>query len=246
MKFQVTSRLELNLFKVRTNTEFVTNFAIKNRIPAIVTAPENLAALLAYREARRGQFKVICALDFPRGNNFAMDKIYRSDADFVAADGFEVLLSRNRTGVELRNEMKAIYEFLKMNVPHGEIRWCIGMSGRSEEEISSILGSMSTFPPSFVRTDQDLVLPESVGPNEHSTRVDMVRSKVPFPIKVSGNINWETFKALKDNKFIKRFDVSVEQAESLLREIDQEMRGVQNALTLSDHSRIGSETNPTV
>lgn len=217
MKFQVTAKLEVNLLNSKTNPEYVSDFLIKNRIPAVVTSPEYVTQMVLSRAARRGQYKIICALDFPLGAKFALDKIFHAHPDMASADGYEILLTRNRRGIESKNEMKALYEFLKMNNSFAEIRWCLGALTRNEEDVLSILKNMSGFPPSFVRTDSHLVSPR-VSIELHKKHVDLVSAQVPYPIKVSGNVDLETINALKG---VKRFDVSIEQAEALIKEIEK-------------------------
>tara|TARA_R100001244_G_scaffold25113_2_gene25485 strand:+ start:132299 stop:133069 length:771 start_codon:yes stop_codon:yes gene_type:complete len=222
MKPQLTSKLELNLFNERTSADFVCDFAIKHRIPVIVALPEFIPQLLTRRMIRSGQFKIIAAIDFPKGANFAMDKIYRSNVDFAAADGFEILLSPGRTQIETRNEMKTIYEFIKMNNALLEVRWCVNGATTTEEELEGILKNMKVFPPSHLRIDSNLASPQ-IDLEKQTRLAEIVSDNVPFPIKVSGNVNLETMLALQGSKNVRRFDVSLKQAESLVREINKEV-----------------------
>ena len=95
MIHQITSKLELNLLNQRTSPEFVCDFAIKHRIPAIVIPPDLVAPVLTRRMIRSGQFKIIVALDFPNGKNFAMDKLYRNG---VIDRDWETLEQRDLVG----------------------------------------------------------------------------------------------------------------------------------------------------
>lgn len=217
MKFQVTGKLEINLLNSKTDPGFVSDFLVKNRVPTVISAPEYIAQLITHRAARRGQYKIICALDFPVGNKFALDKIYHAHPDLAAADGYEILLTRGRSGIESRNEMKALYEFLKMNNAMLDVRWCLDALTRRDEETISILKNMTGFPPSFVRIDSNLVTPKA-SIEEHRRLIDLVREHVPFPVKVCGNVNLKTIEALDD---VKKFDVSLEQAEALVKEVEK-------------------------
>jgi hypothetical protein len=208
--------LEVNLLDSKTSPEFVADFLIKNRVPVIVTAPEYIAHLIAYRAARRGQYKIICALDFPKGNNFAMDKIYRTHPDLAAADGYDILLTNRKSGVESKNEMKALYEFFKLNNSFADIRWCIGGLTRSNDDIVNILDGMDKYPPSLVRMDNHLVTPKATD-ERHSELISLVKDSVPFPLKLSGNVSLKTIETF-DN--VKRFDVSIEQAMAIVKEIE--------------------------
>ena len=225
MLYQVTSKLELNLLNPVSNPQYAVNFAIKYRIPVIVTTSEYLAPILAHKIARAGQFKIICAVDYPKGDSFAMAKFKNLHSDFVAADGYEFLLSPNRSEVELRNEMKTIKEFINRQNPASELRWCLGAYTRSDEYLESMLKDMSKFPVSYVRTDQHLTMP-SIKENQREKVVETVKSKVPFPIKVSGNIDYKSLESLinfkvNDNIAIKRFDINLQQAKEIVKVLEE-------------------------
>lgn len=217
MKFQITSKLEVNLLDSTKNAEFVSDFLVKNRIPVIVASPEYIAHLVAYRAARRGQYKIICALDFPGGTNFAMDKIYRSNRDLASADGYDILLTNRRNEIESNNEMKTLHSFFKMNNSFVDIRWCLGALTRSDNDITKILASVKKYPPSYIRTDNHLVT-HLATLEKHKEIVAKISEAVPFPIKVSGNIDLEMIQALSGS--VSRFDVSIDQAASIIKEIE--------------------------
>lgn len=209
---QILSKLELNILDAKTKPEYVSDFVLKNRIPAIVASPEYVAQLSAQRAVRRGQYKIICALDFPRGENFSMDKVWRSNPDLVEADGFDILVSIKRSEIEIGNEMKALYEFLKMNKPMSEIRWCLRMHTAPEESLK-IIKHIKNYSPTFVRVDPHLSLPK-LGVKKHKDHLKTVSELTPFPIKVSGNVDLSLIEKLTKAK---RFDVSLEQAEAIVK-----------------------------
>lgn len=216
MNSQITSRLEINLLDATTSPQKVSEFAIKYKIPAIVASPEYVAPLAAHRAMMGGQYKIISALDFPKGANFAMDKLFRANPDFVAADGFEVLLTSNISEIQSKNEMKSIHSYLKANRPLSEIRWVLKMNTSELSESEGILKNMSKFPPSFVRVDPHLETPQA-SVEKFKKQVEKVGEVVPFPIKLSGNIDLKYLEALKDLKGVKRFDVSMKQAEAIVQ-----------------------------
>jgi len=225
MKFQITSKLELNLMNSGTNPTYVTDFAIKNRIPAVVTPPGFVGPLNVQRSIKAGQFKIICTLDFQKGNSFAMDKFRDIDPDFRMADGFEILLCRERSEIETRNEMKVLYEFLRQIDPTLEIRWCLGMYSRPEQQAIGALKVMRGWPPSFVRTDPHLIIP-NVNGDRHVAAATLIKSnEVPYPIKVSGNIDLSTIETvLAADTNIKRFDVSIEQAVAIVKAAERKIQ----------------------
>ena len=212
---QILSKLELNVLDARTKPEYVSDFVLKNRIPAIVASPEYVAQLSAQRAVRRGQYKIICALDFPRGDNFSMDKVWRSNPDLVEADGFDILVSSGRSEIEVGNEMKALYEFLKMNKRQAEIRWCLRMHSAPEESLKAIK-HIKSFSPTFVRVDPHLEL-QSLSLDDHKKGIKIISDLTPFPIKVSGNVDVALIEELSKERGVKRFDVSLEQAEAIVK-----------------------------
>lgn len=220
MKFQVTGKLELNLFNVNANIQTISDLVLKNRIPAIVTDPSYLPMLLVNRAAMGGKYKLIASIDFLKGKAFAIDKLKRA-GDFSGADGCEILLSPDRSEIELRNELKSIHEFLKLQNKLFEIRWCLGCYNRPFQNTLDILGGMKSYPPSYVRLDQHLELP-NLDKDKHLAMIESVREHVPFNIKVSGNVNLELIKALSDVKGVARFDVNPKQLQEILIQLKSE------------------------
>lgn len=228
MDFQVTSRLELNVVKASTNAQWVADAATRYRIPAIVAEPSYVAPLMTYRSMSGSRYKIICAIDFPAGQNFAMDKLKRSNPDFTAADGFEILISDNRSEIELRNEMKSLYEFIKMQNRLLEIRWCLGAYHRDPSNLEHAVRSMSKYPPSYVRVDSHVDLPK-VTLEQHEQAIDQIREQVHYPIKISGNVDLDLFNKLKSKAA--RFDVNVDQLNKIVYDLG----------TVEDESR---QSNP--
>lgn len=224
MDFQVTSRLELNVVKASTNTQHVADLASRYRIPALVVEPSYVAPLMTYRSMSGSRYKIICAIDFPTGQNFAMDKLKRSNPDFTAADGFEILLSNDRSEVELRNEMKSLYEFIKMQNRLLEIRWCLGAYHRNESNLEYAVRNMVKYPPSYVRVDSHVDLPK-VELEQHEQAINSIREQVQYPIKVSGNVDLELFKKLETK--VARFDVNVDQLNQIVYDLGATV-GIEN------------------
>ncbi len=217
MMYSITSKLEINLMSGKDDPAFVANFAQKHRCPTIVTRPEYVAPLMAHRAAHHGQYLIVTAIDFPTGKSFAMDKFRSLSDDFLAGDGFEILLTDNKTQIESQNEIKALYEFLKRMNQISEIRFVLGAYTRSREQLMSYISGMKKYPPRWIRLDQHLILP-NIAIGHHSGMVEMVKTHLPYPIKVSGNVDLETIKTFDGQKV--RFDVTVAQAAKILKELE--------------------------
>lgn len=218
MIHQITSKCELNVLNATTNVAYVNDLAIRYRVPAIVCSPEYVAPLLAQRASRGAGYQIICAVDFPHGKNFAMDKLKRMHPDFTLADGFEVLISTGRSEIETRNELKAIHEFVKMQNRLLQIRWCLSLNHKEHELGVAALKGMDKFPPSYVRVDSHTNLP-GLSLEDQIKAVDLVKQYVPFPVKASGNITAEVVEAL--GKKAARFDLDIEGFKKLVASVDE-------------------------
>lgn len=218
MNPQIVSKLEINLLDATTTPQVVSEFSLKYKIQAIVASPEYIAPLVVHRAAMGGKYKIISALDFPKGANYSMDKLFRANPDFVGADGFEILMSTNKSEIEFKNEMKAIHSYLKANRPLSEIRWCLRMHTVDNKETLGIIKNMKLFPPSFVRVDPHLETPISTV-DKLKAHAAVINEVVPYPIKLSGNIGLEELQALSEVKGVKRFDVTMKQAEQIVQKL---------------------------
>ena len=214
MTFDVSAKFELNLIK--SNPVMAANsatYAIKNRIPVIVVPPNLFMPVLAEKQRLSGNYKVIAAIDFDNlGKNYAMDKIKTLPRDILAADGWDILITPGKSMIETSKEMSNLSMFLKQGNQLTEIRWTISCRAWSREIIDIILEAATKNPVSFIRTDFDITT--NTKAEEHEEHIKLIRNKLPTPIKISGNVNWELFKKLR--KSASRFDVSIDQARSIL------------------------------
>src|SRR5574342_659185 len=110
--FNNTGRMELNVLDWNSALPRVSDFAFKNRCPAVVTLPQLVPAFVAEREAKKGVYRVIAAIDFG-ATSFAMQKLRDIGGDVTAADGYDIMLSAGRPMNETFNEIKSVSEFLK-------------------------------------------------------------------------------------------------------------------------------------
>jgi len=218
--YTITSRFEINVLESNVNPITAADWAQKHRCPAVVVGPQHVAPLMANRAAKSGQYHIIAALDFPKGSHFAMDKLRIAGQDFSVCDGVDVLLTGGRTQVETRNEIKALYEFLRaMNMY--EIRYVLGAYTRSREELVNMLVGMKQFPPRWIRLDQHMRKP-NVATGHHKGMAELFKLHMPTPLKVGCNVDWDTVKALRDTKF--RFDVTLDQAIGIVKDYEKEER----------------------
>lgn len=212
--------MEVNLLRSRMASGDHINLArwvIKNRVPVIVVDPLYVEASLVERVKHRGQYKIICSVDFESGKHYGLEKMRPLPKSIMTADGFDILLTSNRTDKEHLNELRILSEFIHENIHKSkEIRWTLGLRTREQTTIAAVLPHFKKWPATFIRTDNN-VIPAKIE-NElekHVRDVKFIRSYTGLPIKISGNVDYETYLKLKDS--VKRFDVTLNQAKSIIK-----------------------------
>lgn len=212
--YEIASKTEINAFDAKTPPTRVGEFAVKNFTPAIVVPPELVAPFMADRTYKRGFYKIIIAVDFPFGKKFAMQKVRDMGRDALAAEGFDIQLSVDRTTAETFNEVKSVTEFLKSLNQAAEIRWTIPHN-TAVAKINDFLAALKKCPAvTWVRLGHTLV-ENGVGLGNYNGLIQMVRQATPTPIKIGGNVDVEIFDALSKDKSI-RFDMSLNQINAII------------------------------
>lgn len=211
--FQVTGRMELNVLDYKSQLPRVSEFAYKHRCPAVVCLPELVPAFIADREAKKGVYRVIAAVDFSN-KSFAMQKVRDMGSDTTAADGFDIMCSTGRPANEIFNEIKSVSDFLKSLNNFTEIRWVLGAYTRPYTEVQNALNFFNKYPVSWLRLDSRLVDPK-ITAAQHGGMVESIRRGCKLPIKISGNVTKEVTDLFMNDKGV-RFDVTLEQANSIL------------------------------
>ena len=218
---QITTKLELNMLMPQVDARAVSDFAIKNRCPAIVIAPEFAPMMLTDRSAKNGQYKLVAAIDFPDGKNFCYDKFNTVDMMSLEVEGMDILMTRGRTEIESRNEAKALQEFLRGTVnPLLDIRYVIGCYCNPWENVEKFLSAAVAHPPDAIRIDQHLELPR-IGLKHHIQTIAKLRKHTPKTLKISGNLNLEIIEKLMDVDKNLRFDVTISQAIAIINQAKQ-------------------------
>lgn len=211
--YQVTGRMELNVLDYNAPLPRISEFAFKHRCPAIVVLPQLVPAFIADREAKKGVYRVVAAVDFTN-KSFAMQKVRDMGSDATAADGFDIMCSMNRPANEVFNEVKSVSDFLKSLNQLAEIRWVLGVYGRPYAEVQNFLNCFNKYSVNWLRLDQR-VIDSKLTAAQHAGMVESIRRGCKLPIKISGNVNKEVTDLFMDDKGV-RFDVTLEQANSIL------------------------------
>lgn len=213
--YEITSKVELNVFDTKVPPIRVGEFAVKNSVPAIVVPPEFVAPFVVDRTFKNGFYRIIAAIDFPFGKKFAMQKVRDMGRDALAADGFDIQLSTDRTVAETFNEIKSVTEFLKSMNMAAEIRWTLPHN-TAVNKINDFLAALKKSPQvTWVRLGHTLV-ENGVGLGNYNGLIQMVRQAVSLPIKIGGNVDSAIFDAYAKDKAI-RFDMTLDQVNALIK-----------------------------
>lgn len=219
---QQTTKLEINIRRGKSapqDMDGVGTLMVKNRIPALVTDPDFIDLMLFERMRINGQYKIITTVDFENGKQYAMDKFRSLPQNALKTDGFEILLSPDRTDKESLNELRIVTEFCRQSNPLAEIRWVFGFRTRQPQQLQHFYPYLKKWPAQFLRTDINLEVP-GLTITKHLEDVTRIRNFCGTSIKVSGNINLAMIKELSPR--VARFDVNVSQAKRILFELKEE------------------------
>lgn len=224
--YSISTKFEINLQGSQaSDMGSAGTYVMQNKIPVMIVNPELFMAATVDRQMKiRGTtppYLIIVAIDFAgNGRNYAMDKIKQLPKEILEADGYDIMISHGRNEIETRKEMIALNDFFKQLNPLLQIRWVLGCRTQKTESIKTIIKMAKSLPASYIRTDNNVTLP-NMDLKNHIVDVKMIRDSMATPIKVSGNVNWETYKTLR--KDVARFDVSIAQARNILKDAEAEM-----------------------
>lgn len=229
----ITGRLELNALDYKTQLPKIGELAAQYRCPAIVAHPQFVPGLVAGRTGKTAFYKIIAAVDFPEGRNFAMQKIRDLSQDAYSADGFEILCSVNKSASEIYNEVKSVTEFLRNMNQIAEIRWVIPYNAPADK-INDYYNAFKKPQVNQIRLSQHLSTP-LVNAGLFKGQLEHLRLALSNPVKLGGNITREVVDAFLADKSV-RFDVSYQQAISLLQEYQKAPEGPKEPAKVAEAS----------
>jgi hypothetical protein len=231
--FNPLSRLEVNIRNTGVagvDIMSIGNLVVKNRIPTVVCDPEYIDALLVERMKYQGKFKIITTIDFNGGKKYGMEKFRTLPKSVFAVDGFDILITADKTAAESLNEMKALSQFVKNCGPLREIRWVFGLLTRSPDIIEHCIANVKSCPATMVRTDTSV---ESILCNleHHQKHVNMIKKYIGTPIKISGNVDLDLINHFGHGFY---YDISVEQGKKLVRDMQSQTSKKKEDIKLKD------------
>lgn len=214
----VTTKLELDVMMA---SEILPAFelAVRHCLPAVVVHPQLVAQASLARLSKRGRFKIITTVDWPKGELYGIDKFRNINTGALDADGFEIFLTGGRTKNEMKNEIRDLTTFIRQRLSQTvEVRFVLGALEREVEECLDMCRGLDGSPiPSFIRTDLHTKGQISkFSPKAHNDLIERMQEITATPIKISGNI--DNVKFITQSK-AQRYAVSVTQLEKVIKEL---------------------------
>lgn len=232
----ITSKLEINYNTTRASAMVVSDFAAKNRASAIVV--ENAALIppmLSARLSNRGKYKIILAVDFPRGDNYVLSKFKSLPQEFMGADGFDIVLS-NGTENEILNEIRSLNDFLNRLNPMYNVRYVLNVNSNSEEMTRRKLKAIMRNPPSMIRLDAFFG-----GASDLEKNLALVREYTAIPVKVSANVDYNVVRSHKQK--VAAFDVTYANALKIIEDALKERTNPKSLVNPGDASKTASSSD---
>lgn len=212
------NQLEIDVMQANELIE-ASQITSKYKLPALVVHPDLSSEAFILRAQLQSKYKIITPIDWPKGNNYGILKMRGLSTDALEVEGFEILLTDNKSLADTKNEAKAITDFIKHHLTElHEIRFVLGTSCRNEESVHKICEAIKAVrAPAFIRNDISLKTQVvKANPETHNSTIDTISSIIKAPIKLSGNIN--NFRTMIQCKRAKRFAVNLSQAKTIIKE----------------------------
>jgi len=181
----ITSKLEIDVTQANEVLP-AAELAVKYRIPALVVHQAIVTEAILAKGKTQGQFKIITPVDWAKGEKFGMDKMVGLSMDAIESDGFEIYLSDSQSIGDVRNEAKALTDFIKNQIsPLSEIRFVLGTFSRDEDTIKRLCEGLVGIPtPAYLRTDVVLKLQlNRANPETHSKTIEMIKYIIGAPYR---------------------------------------------------------------
>lgn len=227
----VTTKLEIDVMSANELQTSV-DLACKHHMPSLVVHPQLVSEAVLMRIKRKGRFKIIVPVDWPKGDNFSMLKMRGMTKQNLAADGFEILLTGGKTEAESHNEAAALTDFISKNLTdQSEVRFVLGAQMRPEEEtIRMCRGLIGIRPPTYVRIDHHLKVQVTKGSAEaQNALASRIKETIGFPLKACGN--YATAKSVASCTWAPRIAVGLTQAQQIIKDLSRQPDGLREMLT---------------
>jgi hypothetical protein len=223
MSGSIATKLEIDVMQVNELLE-ASELIVKFRLPAMVVHPGLAPDAFAARMRVRGRYKIIIPIDWPKGENTGHVKFRGVSKQALEADGFEIMITPNKSLLDTKNELIAMTDFIRGYLGEFvEVRFVLGDTVKTPDEIDIICNSLIGLrSPAVLRSDTILKVQQNVISSEtHHAFANRVRGTgLQAPIKISGNMN--NLKSIASAPQAHRYAVNVAQAKNILKEISQQ------------------------
>jgi len=216
----IITRLEIDVMQ---GNEILESFdlAHKYRLPSIVIHPSLSSDALVCRGRSKGNYKIITPVDWPKGEIFATEKFKGLSLDSLETDGFEIYISQKKSADDIKKEIMSCTEFVKKFLGEiFEIRFVVGSRTKEPDDLKNAFEAFRNVKnPTLVR--DDIVLKTQnykANADVHNEFKKSISEVISCPLKISGNI--ETIEMVQSCDFARRFGVSLQQAKSLIRDVN--------------------------
>jgi len=212
----VLNKLEIDVTQLNELVDAV-NLAVRYNIPALIINQSLIGEAFLLRIARNGKFKIISPVDWSKGDNYGLLKLRGMTFAALSSDGFEILLTPNKSPEETEAEASALIECFKHTVSRTcEVRFVLHVL---QNEVPSMLmynTLLNIRRPSMVRTDIKTKTPMGKhGTLIHNEIIRKLKSMGNLPIKSSGNFtSWRSILECNAD----RIAVSLTQLETIIKD----------------------------
>lgn len=187
----ITTKIEPDV-AAASDLDKTCQLAVIHSLPAIVIPAQMLPQALAERIKRRGHFKIIVTIDFPRGEVYGINKMRGLTREAVGADGYEILLTPGKNENENRNEARVLTDLIRTHISDfAEVRFVAHGLTRPEAEAVQMAKVMKDIQaPALFRTDTHHKMQVTKANHKtHTALATKIRAVSNLPIKISGNID---------------------------------------------------------
>lgn len=220
----ILSKLEIDVMQANELME-AAELAYKHALPAIIVHPGLAAEGHIARSKVRGRFKLITPVGWFRNNLYSMQKLQGLDVDALETDGFEIMLSSDKTEAAIKKEAFEISRFINGHVsPAAEIRFVLNTS--VNENIVDMLNGLSGIPtPACIRNDtKTKTQVNKANQQVYQQLIQQIRGIIRAPIKISGNIT--DIRIMANCQEAAKFGVNLLQAKAIIREFNKQQPDV--------------------
>lgn len=200
----------------------ISKFARDNKCTTIFITPDIITEAVLARQMSGAAFDIIVMADFPRGQQYGMDKFKGMNAEFFTADGYDITLNTTRSYRDIPNEIRTVCSFVRdMINPVAKISLTLNRSSRQKDnEYMHCVDACVKSRVNMLRIESNpKVQPILANLEMHKHTVDMIKKSHSIPLVVCGNVNYKIYDNLMSRSV--KYAVSLDQAMRLIADIER-------------------------